>query len=188
MYDFAKDVFPALLDAGKEIDGFLVQGRWTDIGNHEMYRNACKWKLDKISGSARTPTPRIRDPVMIGGGSDIAESSMIVGPVVIGEDTTIGARVLIGPYTTIGSNCTIEDDAHILTSHIYDNVRIGKGSLIFSSIIDNDCHVHENCSLETGTVLGSRAVVSEGAILSGVRIWSDNVVERGGHLRSDVVD
>jgi len=188
MYDFAKNVFPALLDAGKEIDGFLVQGRWTDIGNHEMYRNACKWKLDQISGSARIPTPRIRDPVMIGAGSDIAESSMIVGPVVIGENTTIGARVLIGPYTTIGSNCTIEDDAHILTSHIYDNVRIGRESLIFSSIIDNDCHVHENCSLETGTVLGSRAVVSEGAILSGVRIWSDNVVERGGHLRSDVVD
>jgi mannose-1-phosphate guanylyltransferase len=69
--------------------------------------------------------------VTIGKGSDIAESSMIVGPVVIGENTTIGERVLIGPYTTIGSNCTIGDDAHILTSHIYDNVRIGRAYLQF---------------------------------------------------------
>jgi len=153
-----------------------------------MYRNACKWKLDQISGSARIHTPRIRDPVIVGEGSDIAESSMIVGPVVIGENTTIGARVLIGPYTTIGQGCTIEDGAHILTSHIYDNVRIGKESLIFSSIIDNDCHVNENCSLETGTVLGRGAVVSEGAILSGVRVWPDKVVKRGEHLRSDLVD
>jgi mannose-1-phosphate guanylyltransferase len=125
---------------------------------------------------------------MIGEGSDIAESSIIVGPVVIGEDTTIQDQVLIGPYTTIGSGCTIEDSAHILTSHIYDNVRIGRESLIFSSIIDNDCHVHENCSLETGAVLGRGVVVSKGAILSGVRVWPDKVVDRGEHLRSDVVD
>ena len=203
MCDFAKDVFPALLDAGEEIDGYLVQGRWTDIGNHEMYRTACKWKLDKMYTQGPSPnltpnpapnpdpasdaTDRIREPVSIGDGTTIG-SAMIVGPVLIGEDTVIGDDVVIGPHTTIGSGCVIEDGAHILTSYIFDDVRIGKGSLVFSSILDTGSRVHENCSLETGTVLGSRAVVNNDAILSDVLIWHDKVVREGEHVRNNMVD
>ena len=113
---------------------------------------------------------------------------MIVGPVLIGEDTVIGDDVVIGPHTTIGSGCVIEDGAHILTSYIFDDVRIGKGSLVFSSILDTGSRVHENCSLETGTVLGSRAVVNNDAILSDVLIWHDKVVREGEHVRNNMVD
>jgi mannose-1-phosphate guanylyltransferase len=193
MYDFAKNVFPALLDAGKQIDGYLVQGRWTDIGNHEMYRAACKWKLDRMFEMPASKyrdtsaSARIKDPVAIGGGVDIG-SSMIVGPVVIGEDTVIGDRVLIGPYTTIGSGCVIEDGVHILTSYIFDNVHIEKGSAMFSSIVDNDVYIHQNCTLETGTVLGQRVVVSDDVIISGVRIWHGITVPEGTHVMANMTD
>lgn len=187
-YDFAKNVFPALLDAGKQINGFLVQGNWTDIGNHEMYRTACKWKLEQMPASDYTSIgARIRDPVMIDDGVDIG-SSLIVGPVMIGKNTIIGDDVLIGPYTTIGSDCVIEDGVHILTSYIYDNVHIGRGSVMFSSIIDNDVCIHRNCSLETGTVLGSRVIVHDDAILSGVRTWPGMTIPQDEHVRVDIAD
>jgi len=186
-YDFAKNVFPALLDAGIEIDGFLVQGNWTDIGNHKMYRTACKWKLEQMPARSNLSSSRIRDPVMIGDNVTIG-SSTIVGPVMIGDNTTIGDNVLIGPYTTIGSGCVIQDDAHILTSYIYENVYIGKGSIMFSSIIDNDSRIHDNCSLETGTVLGPGVVVEDDAILSGVHIWPGMIVQQGKHVKSDMID
>ncbi len=201
MYDFAKNVFPALLNAGEKINGFLVQGNWTDIGNHEMYRTACKWKLNGMTAGAGgagdgTPTnkhgsagarARIKDPVAIGENTVIG-SSMIVGPVMIGENTRVGDEVLIGPHTTIGSDCVIEDGVHILTSYIFDNVRVGAGSLIFSSILDNGSRVCENCSLETGTVLGSRSVVEDDAILSGVRIWHDKIIPRGARVENNMID
>ncbi len=193
MYDFAKNVFPALLDAGKQIDGYLVQGRWTDIGNHEMYRAACKWKLDRMFEMPASKyrdasaSARIKDPVAIGGGVDIG-SSMIVGPVMIGEDTVIGDHVLIGPYTTIGSGCVIGDGVHILTSYIFDNVHIEKGSAMFSSIVDNDVYIHRNCTLETGTVLGQRVVVRNDVIISGVRIWHGITVPEGTHVMANMTD
>ncbi len=195
MYDFAKDVFPALLDAGKQINGYMVQGKWTDIGNHEMYRTACKWKLDRMfelpdSGSSHAYAytgAKIKDPVTIGENVQIG-SSMIVGPVVIGKDTVIGDNVLIGPYTTIGSGCVIEDGVHILSSYIYDNVHIGKGSAMFSSIVDNGVHIHNGCTLETKTVLGPNATVLDDAIISGVKIWQGITVPAGEHVMANMTD
>ncbi|HIE31321.1 MAG TPA: NDP-sugar synthase [Methanosarcinales archaeon] len=193
MYDFAKNVFPDLLDAGKQINGYLVQGNWTDIGNHEMYRAACRWKLNRMFDMPASKhrhtlaSARIKDPVAIADGVDIG-SSMIVGPVMIGEDTSIGDHVLIGPYTTIGSGCVIEDDVHILTSYVYDNVHIEKGSAMFSSIVDNDVHIHKNCTLETGTVLGQRVVVLDDVIISGVQIWHGITVPEGEHVMANMTD
>ena len=195
MYDFAKDVFPALLDAGKQINGYMVQGKWTDIGNHEMYRTACKWKLDRMfelpdNGSSNTYAytgAKIKDPVTISENVQIG-SSMIVGPVVIGKDTVIGDNVLIGPYTTIGSGCVIGDGVHILSSYIYDNVHIGKDSAMFSSIIDNGVHIHNGCTLETKTVLGPNVTVLDGAIISGVKIWQGITVPEGDHVIANMTD
>ena len=57
---------------------------------------------------------------------------------------------------------------------------------MFSSIIDNDLRIHEHCPLETGTVLGPRVVVCDGAILFGVRVRSDMIIQRGAHVWSDM--
>jgi mannose-1-phosphate guanylyltransferase len=170
-----------------------VQGKWTDIGNHEMYRTACKWKLDRMfelpdSGSRYAYTrAKIKDPVTIGDGVRIG-SSTIVGPVVIGRDTVIGDDVLIGPYTTIGSGCVVEDGVHILSSYVYDNVHIGKGSAMFSSIVDNDVYIHKRCTLETKTVLGPNVTVLDDAIISGVRIWQGITILEGEHVVANMTD
>ena len=59
---------------------------------------------------------------------------------------------------------------------------------MFSSIIDNDSRIHDNCSLETGTVLGPGVVVEDDAILSGVHIWPGMTVQQGKHVKSDMID
>lgn len=49
-YDFAKDLFPPLMELGEEIRGFPMQGYWCDIGTPRAYYSC---NLDAIDGRLR---------------------------------------------------------------------------------------------------------------------------------------
>ncbi len=193
-YDFAKNLFPALMEGGERINGYLVRGKWTDIGNPRSYREASKWMLEKlpgtkIAGHLQIKDARVTGPIELSYNVSMGSNTALVGPIVIGENTTIGDNVLIGPYTSIGSNCTIEDNVRIFSSFLFGGIHIGQDTVVSGSIIDNDTQIGKNCFLETGTVIGPRVSIKNNATIhSNVRIWADLVVEQGETVSRDMVD
>ncbi len=188
-YDFAKDLFPALLAADEKINGMLVRGKWTDVGSSAAYRQAQRWMLDALPGTTieghfTTRNSRIRGPLKIGNNVSVGSNSALVGPIVIGENTVIGDNVLIGPYSVIGSNCIIEDNAKILSSYLFDHVRIGENSNISGAIVADDTIVGENCSLENGTVIGHKVIIGNNSTVhSGVKIWPEVMVNKNSSIK-----
>jgi mannose-1-phosphate guanylyltransferase len=183
VYDFARDLFPLLLEEQKKIYGWLARGRWTDIGSPASYRQASRWKLEnmtgtRIAGEFHMGEAEINGPVNIGYGALLGSGSSIVGPAIIGEDTKLGGNVLIAPYTSIGKNCTIGSESRILSSIISDNIQIGMGSCISGAIIDNNTIIGNSCMIENGSVIGPRVVIgNDVTVHSGVRIWPGIVVK-----------
>ncbi|MBO4302217.1 NDP-sugar synthase [Methanosarcinaceae archaeon] len=186
-FDFAKQLFPAILKKGEEsgnnrLFGMLVKGKWTDVGSSGALRAAQKWMMDDFSGtvidgSFTSKGAKILGPLQIGSSVTIGEGSSIVGPIVIGENTTIGKRVLIGPYSVIGSDCVVGDDAKILASCIFNGARIGSESTLSGTIVDSDSVIGKNCSLENGTIIGPGSILKDHiTIHSGVRLWPEIVV------------
>lgn len=193
-YDFAKDLFPFMLAADKKINGVLVRGQWTDVGSSAAYRQAQRWMLDAlpgttIEGNFTTRNARIKGPLSIGNNVCIGSNSSLVGPIVIGENTTIGDNVLIGPYSVIGSNCTIEDNTKILSSYLFDNVSIGKGSNISGGVVADETIIGEHCFLENGTVIGHKVLIgSNSTIHSGVKIWPEVVIDKDSSIKENVIN
>jgi mannose-1-phosphate guanylyltransferase len=193
-YDFAKDLFPALLAADEKINGVLVRGKWTDVGSSAAYRQAQRWMLDAlpgttIEGNFTTRNARIRGPLSIGNNVRIGSNSSLVGPIVIGENTTIGDSVLIGPYSVIGSNCIIEDDAKLFSSYLFDNVRIGKASNISGAVVSDETIVGAHCSIENGTVIGHKVDIGKNTTIhSGVKIWPEVVINDHSSIKDTVVN
>lgn len=191
-YDFAKDLFPDIMNKGETINGFLVRGKWTDIGNPKAYREACRWMLEQmpgtnISGRLNIKDAKVTGPIEIGHDVSLGSNSAIVGPIVIGENTTIGDYVLIGPYTSIGSNCTIGNNTRILSSYIYNNVHIGTNTMISGSIIDNATTIKDSCILETGSVIGPRVLIGdEVTVHSEIRIWPEVAVKKGTRVKENI--
>jgi mannose-1-phosphate guanylyltransferase len=187
-YDFAKDLFPKLMQMGEKINGYLVRGHWTDIGNSAAYRQACKWKLEKLPGTKITGNLNIKDarilgPVDIEGGVSIGSDSALVGPIMIGENTSIGNQVLIGPYTSIGSNCVIKDGSRILSAIIFDDVKINRNTSISGAIIDNSTKIGNKCLLETGTVIGPRVILEDNVTIhSNVSLWPELTISKGSEV------
>ncbi len=193
-FDFAKDLFPMMMERGHRLNGYLVRGQWTDIGNPAAYREACKWKLEQLPGTIITGHINIKDanvvgPVNIGNGVSIGIDSALVGPINIGENTTIGDQVLIGPYTSIGENCVIEDGSRILSSILFDDVEIGRNSCVSGSIMDNSIKIGCNCVLETGTIIGPRVIIRDNVTIhSHVNLWPELTIPEGIDVRENVLN
>lgn len=193
-YDFAKDLFPRIMEKGEKINGYLVRGRWTDIGNPRAYREASRWMLEQmpgtsISGRFSIKEAKVTGPIDIGYDVSLGSNSLVVGPVVIGENTTIGDNVLIGPYTSIGSNCTIGNNSRILSSYIYNDVKIGNNTGISGAVIDNGTEVKDSCILETGTVIGPRVIIEDNVTINAnVRLWPETIAKKGTKVSESSVE
>lgn len=176
-YDFAKDLFPRLLEQ-HSMKGWLVQGEWSDVGRPSSYRSAVKWLLkdisSQISGAVNMYSSNIKGPVEIHGGVEIGKGSSVIGPVWIGRDVTIGEDVLIGPYTAIGEGSSIGDGSMVLSSYLFNDVAIGPDNAVSSSIVDSGTITGRDVDLENGTVIGPRVTLGDGVTVhSEVRIWPD---------------
>ena len=83
-HDFSKELFPYLLEMGRPLYGYVMDGYWQDIGNLDQFRQA---NFDALEENVRLNIPgiRIRGNVWLGEGVEIADLEQIEGPAYIGN-------------------------------------------------------------------------------------------------------
>ncbi|MBP2145958.1 mannose-1-phosphate guanylyltransferase [Methanofollis sp. W23] len=192
--DFARNVFPALLQEGRKVKAWLARGNWTDVGSPRSLRQAERWKLQEIettniTGDLHIKGAKILGPVSLGSSISLGANSQIIGPVSIGRGTTIESNVIIGPYTSIGEDCVIKSNAKIFSSSIYNQVVIGNRTTVSGAIIDNDTIIGDDGSVENDTVIGPRVVLQNGVTIhSGTRLWPEVIVPDGSVVKEHVLN
>lgn len=117
-YYFAKNVFPKLL-AERQINTFIINDYWSDIGTLEQYKQSI---LDVFNGICSFKHDSI---IYTDTGAYISSSSIPKNVKFIGN-------------STIGNNCKIGENVTIENSIIWDNVRIANNLHIKNSIIASD--------------------------------------------------
>jgi len=193
-FDFARNLFPDLMEEGYVLKGWPVRGNWSDVGNPRSLREAERWKLQgisftSISGDLAIRGGRILGPVHIGGFVSIGTNSRVIGPVSIGAGTAIEENVIIGPYTSIGDGCIIKESAKIFSSSLYNRVVIGRGTTVSGSIIDNDTVIGNKCSIEHDTVIGPQVVLKNDVVVhAGARIWPEVIIPEGTVVKEHVLN
>lgn len=112
-YDFGKNVFPALQQAGQAFYGYDARGAyWCDIGTPGEYRRATD---DILNGHFHIPGGKpLRGDVYVGERASVDPSAVVTGPSVIGDDVVVraGARIdhsIIWQGSVIGENAMVRD-------------------------------------------------------------------------------
>ena len=112
--DFSEEVFPAVLDAGKPLFGYVAGGYWEDVGTLDAYLRAHQDILDEnvavqVAGFA------LRPGVWLGKGAELDPTAEVKGPVIIGEQlaTWAAGGVLGQSLRMIGANARIGDNASL---------------------------------------------------------------------------
>lgn len=139
-FDFARDVFPRLLDAGERFLGYEGDFYWSDIGNPEAYRAA---QQDVLSGrvGVRIPGERRGDNLWVSQDAWLHPTATLEGRIVIGPDAVVGPGVTLAGDVTVGSGCWIRPGATVKRSILLSGSYIGDEAYLEGCIVGPDYKV-----------------------------------------------
>lgn len=203
------DTIQKMIDDGVLIKNVTTESTWIDAvhswdllkanaamlaGNDEMPRKGVIEEGAVIVGN-----------VGMGENTIIRAGSYIVGPVVIGKNCDIGPNSVIMPSTAIGNNCSVGSFTEIENSILLNDVRIGTGSFISTSVIGSHNTFGPHFATEAkkelmiemkgilhhadqlGTIVGDGNTIGTSVlILAGKMIYTGCSVESGVTVSKDI--
>ncbi len=186
-YDFSSQLFPAMLDKGLPLYGFVTDAYWTDVGNTEAYLQA---HLDVLSGQVEVTVPgfELRPSVWVGEDVDVHPTARIEGPALIGDNSQVGAGAIVGGYSTIGANSIIGDDAVVGRSVVMEGAHVGPYARMRSAVLGRGASLDKGATIEEGAVVGDDVQIGAGAIVKPrVKIYPSRTVDAGAIVTESVV-
>jgi mannose-1-phosphate guanylyltransferase/phosphomannomutase len=186
-YDFSKELFPLLLEMGRPMYGYVMDGYWQDIGNLDQYREA---NYDALDGKLALNVPgiQLRGNIWIGEGVDLDDLDQVEGPAFIGNNCRVAREAVVGPHTVLGNNVTLRERARVERSIVDSRTHIGRSTLIEGAIVGRACAVRAHARLHEGVAIGDEVTVgAESVIMPGVRIYPYKEVESGAQIHESVI-
>ena len=180
-HDFGKNIIPKMLNGGKKLLAYSLDGYWKDVGtieslweaNMDLIEEDSPLKLDddKLRIYARNyDSP----PTFIADGAECIDSMITKG-------CEIEGRV---ENSIISSGCTIKKDAKVLKSVILPGSIIEEGAEVSYAIVGENCRIGENAKIgkvfedtETKeiTVIGENVVIGEDEIVGAGEMREEKI-------------
>src|SRR3954469_5964169 len=133
-YDFSKELFPYLLEMGRPLYGYVMDGYWQDIGNLDQFRQANFDALDELV-RLNIPGIKLRGNIWLGEGVDVDDLASIEGPAFLGNYCRIAPDASVGAYSVLSSSVTLLERAHTERSVIDSSTHIGRSSRVEGAIL-----------------------------------------------------
>ncbi len=185
--DFSSEVFPAALEAGEALYGYVADGYWEDVGTTAAYLKAHE---DILDGKVQVDVAgfELRPGIWVGKGSSVDALAQIESPSFIGENCTIDGGAVLGSYSTLGANTRVAERAEMRRSVIGENSYIGPAAHVEGAVLGRSCDLRVGARIEPGAVLGEGCLVGAHAeVRSDVKVYPYKVVEAGAQVNASIV-
>ena len=151
-FDFAKDVFPRLLEVGEKFVGYEGNFYWSDIGTLEAYRAA---QHDALSERVRLQIPGERRSEGLWVGKDVRlhPTATIEGRVVLRPGAVIGPGVTLVGDVTVGSGCWVRPGATIERSILLPGSCVGDAAYLKDCIVGHRYRVQAGEQIREGVLV-----------------------------------
>ncbi|SMC09675.1 sugar phosphate nucleotidyltransferase [Nitratiruptor tergarcus] len=188
-FDFAKDLFPLLMQEGIDLLGYTAHGYWRDVGNPESYREVHRdLFLEKVHFDI--PGKVIEYPegtLYLQGNSEIDKSVEIIDTVVIGNNVKIGKNSRLH-NVTIGDNVTIGEECKLRNSILWHDITIGKKCVFDNAVICNDNIIEDMVTAKAGVILAEGCHVGKFVTFDqDVTVWPNKEIEPAAIVTNNVV-
>ncbi len=171
--DFAKDLFPRLLQEGEPLYAYETTAYWCDMGDLNTYRSC---QQDILEGRVQTRLQPV-DGLLLEGQRPAGHYELLP-PVYIGRDVEIGSAARIGPFAVLGDGCRVGNNAKVRGSVLLEGSYVGDGASLTGTVVAHGASIRRGASLFEGAAVGEGAVIGEHAAIGpGVKVWPEKVVE-----------
>ncbi len=188
-FDFAKDLFPLLMEKGVDLMSYNAKGYWRDVGNPESYKEV----YDDIFNNKldfKIPGKKIKYPdgiLHLTGESSIDPSVEIVDSVVVGTNVKIGKRTRLH-NVVIGDNVVIGEDCRVRNSVFWNDIDIGKKCILDNCVICNDNKIDDFVTAKAGVVLAEGCDVGKLVKFEqDVTVWPHKSIEATSIVNNNIV-
>jgi len=156
-YDFAKNVFPAIMQDKKKFCGFKIDDYWNDIGTLSQYKSS---SFEILNGMAnlQMPYPESKQG-WFAETSKISDNVAIEDKIIVGENTVVEDGVIFKGNNVIGNNCLIKSGALLKNSILWNNVVIEENANLEGCILANNVIIKANVQLEKDSIISHDEVV-----------------------------
>ncbi|MEM2675001.1 MAG: NDP-sugar synthase [Candidatus Bathyarchaeia archaeon] len=169
--DFGYDFIPYLIETGRPVYGYVLEGGWYDVGTPKRYLEAMRDLLDGHFSTIRDFEGRISSEtrVWVQGESfeSIRRRKRIIQKIVQGKIEVEGAVL-------IGRHCEIGDDSRIVNSCIDNYTRIGRGVVIENSAVMDRTIIGDGAEIKDSII--GRHVTVKSSFKKPTKIWAISVV------------
>jgi mannose-1-phosphate guanylyltransferase / phosphomannomutase len=186
-YDFSKELFPLLLEMGRPMYGFVLDGYWQDIGNLDQYRQA---NFDALDERVRLEIGgiRIKGNIWLGEGVDLTDLGQIEGPAYLGNYCRVAPDASVGPYSVLSTSVTLRERARVERTIVDASTYFGRSTVVEGAIIGRACDLRSHVRVHEGVAIGDEVSIgSESVIMPGVRIYPYKEVETGSQLFESLI-
>jgi mannose-1-phosphate guanylyltransferase / phosphomannomutase len=186
-FDFAKDLFPLLLDKGLPLYGFVAEGYWADVGHLEAYLEVHRDILDRKVRIKPTGF-ELEGGVWLGEGAEIDPQAKVEGPAYIGDNSRVEAGATVRDHTVLGKGVVVKAGAFIHRAVVHDNAYVGTSASLRGCVLGKNADVKHGARLEEGVIVSDECYVGEGAVLSPrVKVYPFKNVEPGALVTQSIV-
>lgn len=173
-YDFAKDLFPVLLER-QSLYAQPVEAFWVDVGRPDGYIKAKKWLMGRMAEEypeCLMLDGKTEGKVAFGKNVKVGAHSHIFGPVLIGDGADIQRGCIIGPYSVLGSGVTIREYSVVNGGVLFENIEVGSNHEVSSSLIAEGCRIGSGGRIQSDVLIGGSCRLEENvSVINGSRIW-----------------
>lgn len=152
-YDFAKNVFPSLMENSEKINTYKLSCYWSDIGTINQYKES---SFDVVRGKMPLSLPYdVLESGFCSSNAIIPLSIKNEGAFIVGDNTIIEKDVEMYGYNIIGSNCVISSGSVLKNSIIWDGCIVEKNCKIENSIITYNITIKEGSYIPENSIITS---------------------------------
>jgi mannose-1-phosphate guanylyltransferase len=154
-FDFARDVFPRLLEAGEKFVGYEGNFYWSDIGTLKAYRAA---QNDALSGKVRLRIPgeQRSEGLWADRSARLHPTANLEGLVVLNQGAVIGRGATLVGDTTVGRGCLVRTGATVKRSILFPGASVGDGAYLEDCIVGHDYEVRVGEQIRGGALIRGR--------------------------------
>ncbi|MEM2914023.1 MAG: NDP-sugar synthase [Candidatus Bathyarchaeia archaeon] len=177
--DFGFDLIPYLVESGRPIYGYTLEGAWYDVGTPERYLEAMEGILHGKLKSLQDFGGKISEDASLWIQGESAESIRRRKEII---KKLKEGKIEVEGSVLIGRHCEIADGVKIVDSCIDNYTRIGRNAIIKNSAVMDRTIIGDNTEIVRSIIGRHSTIGSQSKILQTSVIADDVSVEAGCKL------
>ena len=166
-WDFASDLFPALLREEPGLYAWESRAYWSDVGTAEAYLHT---SFDALDGRLPLTVPPSRPDVQC------------IPPCWVSPQASVAKGARLGPYAVVGPGSRLGPGCRVDHS-VVDGAAVSACCRVTGSILADGVFLGEGTEVREGCVLADGVRVGAGSFLqAGVKLWPGKVLREGSTL------